>query len=57
MLGDMLRGGLAVTDDHAEADAIVRESLDSSCHLPRFETWPCSEPLLAKQQQQLSSQI
>ena len=31
MLGDMLRGGLAVTEDHAEADAIVRNSLGSSC--------------------------
>lgn len=36
MLGDMLRGGLAVTEDHAEADAIVRDSLSSSC-LPSFE--------------------
>ena len=31
MLGDMLRGGLEITEDHAEADAIVRDSLGSSC--------------------------
>ena len=36
MLGDMLRGGLAVTEDHTEADAIVSDSLGSSC-FPKLE--------------------
>ena len=40
MLGDMLRGGLAVTEDHAEADVIVRDPLAAAVFL--MEHMVCS---------------